>query len=123
MHLQLPGQTRTTACFLTPLPLRYMSAGGEDDTTLVPQWPSATWWPLLVETTESSRVSLTSSMTIQPLKGDFFVWGLRLHAFLHLAPRPSQSWIFVFAFATGTSVESSPKGVSASLLEAVSDRR
>lgn len=40
-----------------PIPhvVRLMSAGGEHGTLLVPQWPSAVWWPLLVEMTGSWR--------------------------------------------------------------------
>ena len=57
--------------YLVPRVLRHMSAGGEDETLLVPQWPSAVWWPLLVEMTGSWRAFVTDSMVIQPYEGMF----------------------------------------------------
>lgn len=57
--------------YLIPRIVKHMSAGGEDGTLLVPQWPSAMWWPLLVDTNGSWRAFVTNSMTIQPYKGIF----------------------------------------------------
>ena len=57
--------------YLIPRVLRHMSAGGEDGTLLVPQWPSAVWWPLLVEMTGSWRAFVTDSIVIQPYEGIF----------------------------------------------------
>ena len=57
--------------YLIPRVLRHMSAGSEDGTLLVPPWPSAVWWPLLVEMTGSWRAFVTDSMVIQPYEGIF----------------------------------------------------
>ena len=57
--------------YLIPRVLTHMSAGGEDGTLLVPQWPSAVWWQLLVEMTGSWRAFVTASMVIQPYEGIF----------------------------------------------------
>ena len=48
-----------------------MSAGYEDGTLLVPRWPSAIWWPLLVDTNGSWRAFVTNSMTFDPYEGIF----------------------------------------------------
>ena len=36
--------------YLIPRVLKHMSAAGEIGTLLIPRWPSAVWWPLLVDT-------------------------------------------------------------------------
>ena len=51
--------------------LKHMSAGGEDGTLLVPQRPSASWWPLLVNMNGSWKAFITGAMTICPYKWIF----------------------------------------------------
>lgn len=57
--------------YLIPRILKHMSAGYEDGTLLVPRWPSAIWWPLLVDTNGSWRAFVTNSMTFDPYEGIF----------------------------------------------------
>ena len=57
--------------YLIPRVLKHMSAGGEIGTLLIPQWPSAVWWPLLVNTeTDGSWIAfIMGSMTFKPYQG------------------------------------------------------
>ena len=57
--------------YLIPLVLKHMSAGGEISTLLIPRWPSAVWWPLLVNTDGSWKAFIMGSMTFKPYQGIF----------------------------------------------------
>ena len=57
--------------YLIPRVLKHMSAGGEDGTLIVSHWPSASWWPLLVDLNRSWKAFVTGAMTIHPYNGIF----------------------------------------------------
>ena len=57
--------------YLVPHVLRHMSAGRENGTLIVPEWRSASWWPLLVERSGSWKSFISQSLQIQPYKGIF----------------------------------------------------
>ena len=81
--------------YLIPHVLRLMSAGGEHGALFVPQWPSAVWWPLLVEMTGSWRAF------VNDVKG-FFSQEQQVAVFSRLVPHPSISLLFAFALMTDT---------------------
>lgn len=56
--------------YLVPRVLRHMRDGREDGTLLVPEWPSAPWWPLFAKH-GSWHGFVTASLRIQPLGGSF----------------------------------------------------
>ena len=56
--------------YLVPRVLRHMRDGREDGTLLVPEWPSAPWWPLFAKH-GSWHGFVTASLRIQPLGGLF----------------------------------------------------
>ena len=57
--------------YLVPRVLRHMSAGRKNGTLIVPEWHSASWWPLLVERSGSWKPFISQSIQIQPYKGIF----------------------------------------------------
>ena len=57
--------------YLVPCVLRHMSAGRENGTLIVPEWCSASWWPLLVEKSGSWKSFISQSIQIQPYEGIF----------------------------------------------------
>ena len=57
--------------YLIPRVLKHMSAGGEIGTLLLPRWPSAVWWPLLVNTDGSWKAFIMDSMAFPPYQGIF----------------------------------------------------
>lgn len=56
--------------YLVPRVLRHMRDGREDGTLLVPEWPSAPWWPLFAKH-GSWHGFVTASLRIQPWGGLF----------------------------------------------------
>ena len=57
--------------YLVPRVLQHMAAGGEEGTLVVPEWPSAPWWPLLVTKQGSWKTYIKDSKCLQPYKGIF----------------------------------------------------
>ena len=57
--------------YLEPHVLRYTSVGREYGTLVVPEWHSASWWPLLVEKGGSWKSFISQSIQIQRYKGIF----------------------------------------------------
>ena len=57
--------------YLIPRVLKHMSAGGEDGTLIVPKWPSASWWPPLVDMNGSWKAFVTGSWSLlfTPIEG------------------------------------------------------
>ena len=55
--------------YLVPCVLLHMHDGREDRILLVPEWPSASWWPLLLAKHGSWHGFLTASLRIQPYEG------------------------------------------------------
>ena len=55
--------------YLVPCVLHHMHDGREDRILLVPEWPSASWWPLLLAKHGSWHGFLTASLRIQPYEG------------------------------------------------------
>lgn len=72
--------------YLIPRVLKHMSAGGEDGTLIVPQWPSASWWPLLVDMNGSWKGFVTGAMTIHPYNGIFLAGSAASNIFTSEVP-------------------------------------
>lgn len=56
---------------LIPRVLRHMSAGHEYGTLIAPEWPSAVWWPLLVDRSGTWKSFIKDCLRIEPYQGIF----------------------------------------------------
>ena len=56
---------------LIPKVLSHMSAGHEYGTLIAPEWPSAVWWPLLVDRSGSWKSFIKDCLRIEPYQGIF----------------------------------------------------
>ena len=57
--------------YLIPHVLHHMSANKEHGTLLIPNWPSAPWWPLLINKPGIWKSCVKGSLRIQPYEGIF----------------------------------------------------
>ena len=56
---------------LVPNVLRHMSACRAEGALIVPEWPSAAWWPLLINRSGSWKSFVKHSIRICPYKDNF----------------------------------------------------
>ena len=59
--------------YLTAYVLKHMSAGGEIGTLVLPSWPSAVWWQLLVNTNGSWKAFITGIVFPQEIGLKWFI--------------------------------------------------
>ena len=79
---------------LIPRVLKHMSTGGKIGTVLLLRWPSAVWWPLLVNTDGSWKAFITGLMTFQPYQGIFLAGSAASNVFASNISDSSPSYLF-----------------------------
>ena len=67
--------------YLIPRVIRHMSANKEYGTLLIPYWPSAPWWPLLITKQGTWNWFVTDCLDISPYNGIFITGSLSSNIF------------------------------------------
>ena len=84
--------------YLIPRVLRHMQVGKEKGTLILPFWPSAPWWPLLVDKSGIWKDFVSGSRKILPYSGIFIPGSLSSSQFADGIPK-YQIWALRLDFA------------------------